>query len=397
MRGYLAGMFGASHAVSSGSGWFMRAFGGRTHAGVSVSEFTAMNLTVVYRAVSLIADSLAMMPLNLYRRTDDGREEARNHPTYRAIHSAPNEEMTSFIWRQTQQHHTLLWGNGYAAIERNGRGQGIGLVPLLPDRTRPVKQTGRPFHYTTVVDGEHLQLHPDDVVHIPALGFDGIQGYSPIFMARQAIGMAFAMEEFGAKFFKNDAKSGGFIHYPGQLSEPARKNMQDSLQKQGGLDNAHRVKILEEGAKFVQTSIPPDDAQFLGSREFQIAEVARLYGVPLHMLQSHEKSTAWGSGLEEMTQGFLTFTLGTWLERWEQELNRKLLLPSEQQEYFVKFNANALLRGTPATRAEFYTKALAGKAWMDVNEVRAKEDLKKLDERQLGTLNGGAGQTGDFE
>lgn len=380
---YLSGIFGPSHSVSGNDSWVHRLIGGGpTHAGVRVSEFTALNLTVVYRAISLISDSIGMLPLQLFRRTDKGQVEAREHPTYRAIYSAPNEQMTSFIWRQTQQQHALLWGNGYAAVERNGRGQAIGQVPLLPDRTRLEVPHGKDPRYVTTAGGKPVEMHPDDVIHIPALGFDGLQGYSPIYMARQAIGLGLAMEEFGGKFFKNDAKSGGFIHYPGQLGEAGRKNLQDSLQKQGGLDGAHRVKILEEGAKFVQTTIPPEDAQFLGSREFQIAEVARLYGVPLHMLQSHEKSTSWGSGLEEMTQAFIIFTLGPWLTRWEQELERKLLLPSEQEEFFIKFNVNALMRGTAQSRAEFYAKALGGKPWMEVNEVREKEDLNRLDKPQ---------------
>lgn len=380
---YLSGFFGPSHSIANEGNWLVRAFGGApTHAGARVSEFTALNLTVVYRAISLISDSIGMLPCQLYRRTDKGQVEAREHPTYRAIYSAPNEQMTSFTWRQTQQQHALLWGNGYAAIERNGRGQAIGQIPLLPDRTRLDKPLGKEARYVTTVDGKPMEIHPDDVVHIPALGFDGLQGYSPIYMARQAIGLGLAMEEFGGKFFKNDAKSGGFIHYPGQLGDAGRKNLQDSLQKQGGLDGAHRVKILEEGAKFVQTTIPPEDAQFLGTREFQIAEVARLYGVPLHMLQSHEKSTSWGSGLEEMTSAFIIFTLGPWLTRWEQELERKLLLPSEQEEYFIKFNVNALMRGTAQSRAEFYAKALGGKPWMEVDEVREKEDLNRLDTPQ---------------
>ena len=375
-------MFSEVATTSDPNSWIVRAAGGgKTYAGTYVSEYTALNLPVVYRAVSLIADSLAYLPLDIYQRTGAQKKEiADQRDDYWLIHSTPNENMTSFVWRQTVQGHSLLWGNGYSWIRRNGRGVASEILPLLPDRTRPVKDPGKDLYYESNVDGERLRVNPADVLHVPALGFDGLVGYSPIYMHRQAVGMALALEEFGGKFFSNDAKSGGFIHYPGKLSEKAEKNLRESVERQGSLDNAHRVKVLEEGAKFVTTTIPPEDAQFLGTREFQIAEVARMYGVPLHMLQSHEKVTSWGSGIEEMTLGFILFTLATWLVRWEQELNRKLFLPSEQRNYFVKFNINALLRGNANSRADFYQKAI-NSGWMEPNEAREKEDMNPLPEK----------------
>lgn len=373
--------FGPSDFVSSTDSWILRAIGaGKTSAGTYVSEFTALNLPVVYRAISIIADNFATMPANIIRTEGKKRVLADDRDDYWALHSQPNENMTSFIWRQTVQSHTLLWGNGYSYVHRKKNGMAQEIIPLLPDRTRPIKMPGKDLYYETSIDGRSEKLPADDVVHIPALGFDGLKGYSPIFMARQAVGLGLALEEFGGKFFANDAKSGGFLQYPGKLGEPAIKNLADSLSnKQGGLTNAHRIKILEEGAKFVQTTIPPEDAQFLGTREFQIAEIARLYGIPLHMLQSHEKVTSWGSGIEEMTLGFVIYTLASWLKRWEEELNRKLFLPSEKRIYEVKFNINALLRGDANSRADYYDKGIKS-GWMLINEAREKEDMDPLPE-----------------
>lgn len=376
--------FGPSDVVSNPDHWIMRALGGgKTNAGTYVSEYTALNLPVIYRAVSLIADAIAYMPINIYRREGKKRILAEDREDYWVLSMRPNENMTSYVWRQSVSSHSLLWGNGYNYLSRRGNGMTREIIPLLPDRTRVVKDPGKDPYLSTTIENETLQLPLDDVAHIPALGFDGLTGYSPIYLARQAVGMAQALEEFGAKFFSNDAKSGGFIMHPGKLGDKAQKNLSDSMTtKQGGLENAHKVKILEEGAKFIQTTIPPEDAQFLGTREFQIAEVARLYGVPLHMLQSHEKVTSWGSGIEEMTLGFVIFTLAPWIARWEQELNRKLFLPSEQKIYYVKLNINALLRGDAKSRGEFYERALKN-GWMTIDEVREKEELDPLEDKDL--------------
>jgi HK97 family phage portal protein len=198
-------------------------------------------------------------------------------------------------------------------------------------------------------------------------------------MAREAVGLGLAMERFGAKFFANDTKSGGFIQYPGRLGPQAQQNLQESLDEQGGLSNAHRVKVLEEGAKFVQTTIPPEDAQFLGSREFQIAEIARIYNVPLWMIQSHEKTTSWGSGIEQMGLGFVRYTLQPWLVRWEQEANRKLFTRQEREAgYFVKFNVSALERGDTSARINYYASGIQN-GWLNRNEARAKEEMNEED------------------
>lgn len=368
--------FGPSDSVGNSGGWFVHHFGAKTEAGVSVSEWTAITLPAVYACVSIIADNLAQLPLNVYRSLPGGgREIVPDHPLQAILHDQPNDDMSSFVFRQSVSHHALLWGNGYAEIERNRRGDALALWPLYPDRTRAKKTDGNPLRYESRVNGRFVSLPAEDVMHIPALGFDGYTGYSPVAVARQAVGMGLAMEKFGAKFFANDSKSGGFLMHPGKLGDAGVKNVADGFNKQGGPDNAFKVKVLEEGMKFISTTIPPDDAQFLSSREFQVAEIARIYRVPLVLLQAMEKSTSWGSGIEQMMIGFVVWTIQPWIVRWEQELNRKLLSTDDRASgLFVKFNLNALLRGDMKARGQFY-RDLYGLGAINPNEVRALEDM----------------------
>ncbi|HTV69797.1 MAG TPA: phage portal protein [Rhizobiaceae bacterium] len=379
----------------SPDGWFVRAIGGgKTATGVAVTEYNALRLPVVYACINRISNPLAWFPLKMYRRRDDGsRTEVKGgtgrgeHPFGSRLGTRPNDLMSSRTVRKTTQSHALLWGNGYQEIERNGRGQAVGLYPLLPDRTRPVRENGEHF-FRTRIDGREHRLAPENVIHIMDQSQDGYMGVSQIAMAREAVSLGLAMEEFGGKFFANEAKSGGFLLHPGKLSPTARSNIRgpggepkaapenpaSAIQSQSGLENAHRVKVLEEGMKFVSTTIPPEDAQFLGSREFQIAEIARIFDVPLILLQSHEKTTSWGSGIEQLMIGFIRNTVGPWVDAWEQELNWKLFTEEERAEgYYVKFNMNAILRGDMKTRAEFYQK-IFGVGGFSTNMILALED-----------------------
>lgn len=382
--------YGPSDPLSSPSGWLVRGIGPKTKAGVTVSELTALSLPVVYACVNRIANPISRFPLRMYRSLSDGTRHvvtAEEHPFAALLGVRPNAHMSSRTVRKTSQGHALLWGNGYLHIERDGRHRARGLYPLHPNVTRPVKENGRHFFRSTI-NGQNVELPHEDVIHIMDQSQDGFVGMSQIAMARQAVGMGLAMEEFGAKFFANDAKSGGFLMHPGRLGPKARENIRGrdgetkrapenpaaAVEAQGGLDNAHKVKVLEEGMKFISTTIPPEDAQFLGSREFQIAEIARIYDVPLILLQSQEKQTSFGSGVEQLMIGFVRQTIDPWIDAWEQELNWKLFTDEERaQGYYVKFNMNALLRGDMKTRAEFYTR-LFGVAGINPNRIMALED-----------------------
>lgn len=381
--------YGPSDSIGQ-DGWFFRIFGGKTKAGVAVSEYSALYLPVVYACVNRIANPIANFPLEIRQRDGKGGStRVTQHPLAERIGLRPNDFMSSRTLRKTTQGHALLWGNGYQEIERNTKGEAVGLWPLLPDRTRPHRIDGR-LEYRTTIDGTTFTIDHGDIAHVMDLSHDGYIGYSQVSIARQAMGMALALEEFGAKFFANDMKSGGFLMHPGRLSPTARQNIKtpngpkaspenpaSAIEKQGGLDNAHRVKVLEEGMKFIQTTIPPEDAQFLGTREFQIAEIARMYDVPLVMLQSHEKSTSWGSGIEQLMLGFIRQTVAPWVQATEQEYDWKLFTDEEREKgLFVKFNMNALLRGDMAARAAFY-KAMF-ELGMTINQILALEDMNGI-------------------
>jgi HK97 family phage portal protein len=375
--------FGESAWMGDGSSWIVRALGQgiKTDAGIGVSEWTAITLPAVYACVSIIADAIAMLPLNVYKRRSDnkGSNLDLDHPLNTLLAEQANEDMSAFDWRQITSHHALLWGNGYAEIERTRGGDPLALWPLYPDRTFPYKPFEEPLMYRTQIFARSIMLPPDDVFHVKALGFDGYMGYSPVGVARQAVGMGLAMEKFGGKFFANDSKSGGFLLHPGKLGDNARDNVQKSFTEQGGNDNAFKVKVLEEGMKFISTTIPPDDAQFLASREFQVAEIARIYRVPLVLLQSMEKATSWGSGIEQIMIGFIVWTIQPWILRFEQELNRKLLTAKERKSgLFIKFNLRALSRGDMAARSNFY-RVMWGLGAMNPNEIREHEDMNPYD------------------
>lgn len=396
--GLFAAAFGASHSIADSNSWLVRAIGGgRTHSGAHVSEFGSLKLTPVYACVNRIANPVGRFPIKILTpKAGGGSQEVTEHPMSAGkvspISIRPNPLMSSRTLRKTVQMHALLWGNGYCEIERNNAGQAIGLWPLLPWNTTPVRD-GDKVHYRTTIDGTQFRIDQNDVIHIMDVSQDGYVGLSPVSLAREAMGMASALETFGAKFFGNDAKSGGFLMHPGRLNAAAQANLGSRkpdgeasggnspakmLERQGGLDNAHRVKVLEEGMKFIQTTIPPEDAQFLSTREFQIAEIARMFDVPLVLLQSHEKSTSWGTGIEQLMIGFVRQTIDPWVAAWEQELNWKLFTGREREQgYFVKFNMNALLRGDSAARAAFY-KSMFEVAGMSPNQICELEDMDPI-------------------
>ena len=265
---------------SIGSGWSF--LFGSTSSGKTVNERTAMQTTAVYACVRILAEAIAGLPLHVYRyRMDGGKERIPQHPLYYLLHNEPNPEMTSFVFRETLMSHLLLWGNAYAQIVRNGRGQAVALYPLLPSKMDVGRATNGELVYTYYRDydenglnpkGGYITLRKDDVLHIPGLGFDGLIGYSPIAMAKNAIGMSLATEEYGAAFFANGANPGGVLEHPGVIKDIQRVKESWNSAYQGSA-NAHRVAVLEEGMKFQAIGIPPEQAQFLETRKFQINEI----------------------------------------------------------------------------------------------------------------------------
>jgi HK97 family phage portal protein len=374
-----AAVGGGSYGGGSLDSIFLK-YIGKTNSGATVNKNTATSIPAVWSAISIIADMMAMFPCDVLQKTDKGRKEISDHRISGLFNNPPNEYMTAFTARQIAQHHALLFGNAYFEIERNNSGEAVALWPLLPEQTdvRKDRQTQSLFIRTSI-DGQTFDIPAADVLHIKGLGYDGYVGYSVLLMLRQTFGLALAQDEFAAKFFGNDAKSGGFLQHPGKLSEVATKNIEDDMNKKGGLDKAHRVKVLEEGMKFVQTTIAPEEAQFLQSRDFSVADIARVFRIPLFLLQSNEKSTSWGTGLAQQMQAFVTVTLQPWATQWEQEIKRKLLTEDEiEKGIYIKFNMRALLRGDDAGRAKLYQRGILD-GWLTRNEVRELEDMNPID------------------
>ena len=363
-------------------------FGGST-AGKSVNERTAMQMTAVYACVRVLAESVASLPLHLYRYSENGvKDKAKDHPLYFLLHDEPNPEMTSFVFRETLMTHLLLWGNAYAQIIRNGRGEIIALYPLLPDRMKVDRDQAGKLYYEYTTQGDDgayrtsrtVRLRPEDVLHIPGLGFDGIVGYSPIAMAKNAVGMAIACEEFGARFFANGAATTGVLEHPGTLKDPSR--IRDAWQSQfGGSGNAGKVAVLEEGMKYTSISIPPEQAQFLETRKFQTDEIARLFRIPPHMIGDLEHATF--SNIEHQSLEFVKYTLDPWVIRWESSLSRSLLTAEEKKAMGWKLNVDGLLRGDYATRMSGYATGIQN-GFMSVNDVRRLENMDPIPEEAGG-------------
>ena len=366
-----------------GGGWSFL-FGGTT-SGKAVNERTAMQTSAVYACVRILAESVAGLPLHVYERTAGGNKATKpSHPLYRLLHDEPNREMTSFVFRETLMSHLLLWGNAYAQIIRDGRGVPIALYPLLPDRVSVDRNNNGEIVYTYQSDKGQVKLRHENVLHIPGLGFDGLIGYSPIAMAKNSIGMALATEEYGATFFANGANPGGVLEHPGVIKPEQADRLRESWQSQFGGANAHKVAVLEEGLKFHQMSIPPEQAQFLETRKFQINEIARIFRVPPHMVGDLEKSSF--SNIEQQSLEFVKYTLDPWVVRWEQSLQQALILPSEKTTIFIKFNLDGLLRGDYQSRMQGYSTGIQN-GFMSVNDVRSLEDMNLLAAEEGGDLH----------
>ena len=365
-------------------------FGGTT-SGKSVTERSAMQMTAVYSCVRILAEAVAGLPLHLYRYKDSGgKEKAIDHPLYLLLHDEPNPEMSSFVFRETLMTHLLLWGNAYAQIIRNGKGEVVALYPLMPNKMTVDRDANGQLYYqytrsneeAPTMKGTTVNLHPSDVLHIPGLGFDGLVGYSPIAMAKNAIGMAIACEEYGAKFFANGAAPGGVLEHPGTIKDPerVRQSWQSTF---GGSGNANKIAVLEEGMKYTPIGISPEQAQFLETRKFQINEIARIFRVPPHMVGDLEKSSF--SNIEQQSLEFVKYTLEPWLIRWEQSIQRSLLSTDEKPLYFVKFNVDGLLRGDYASRMQGYATARQN-GWMSANDIRELENLDRIPTEDGGDL-----------
>lgn len=348
--------------------------------GISVTEQSAIQSSAVFRCVSILAGVVASLPFGVYRSTPDGPEPATDHPLHPVIRETPSEALTSSTFRHLKMTSLLLWGNGYARVAKKRRRDVDAPVELLflrPDKMKAERKAGRLVYTFTDDDGKTELLDAATVLHVPGLGFDGVKGESVIANAGQeAIGLSFSLERMLGQLHANAARPSGVYTQPEKLKPEALKNLKAAFRDlYEGLDNTGRTVFLDAGAKWEPMTINPVDLETLAARRFQVADIARLFGVPLFLLGETEKTTSWGSGLEEITASFVRFTVRPWLVAFEQEYNRKfrgLGLLAEGE--FVEYNLEGLLRGDSKTRAEFYASGIQN-GWLQPNEARRRENL----------------------
>jgi len=346
-----------------------------SNSGVSVDEDTALKISTVYACVKVISETVASLPLSLMKEETSGdTSKAKQHPLYSVLHDAPNNEMSSFTFREMMMTNLLLWGNAYALIKRNRNGQVIELYPLQAKSMRVERNQQSQIIYKYTDDLSTKTYTARQVLHIPAFTFDGVVGVSPITYAREAMGLALATEEFGARFFGNGARPGGVLEHPGVVKDPER--LRESWNKvYQGARNSHRVAVLEEGLKYHSIGISPEDSQFLETRQFQLTEICRLFRVPPHMVCDLSRSTF--SNIEHQSIDFVVHTIRPWLVRWEQAIKRSALSFGERDIYFARFNVDGLLRGDFNSRMSGYATARQN-GWLSANEIRVLEDMNKI-------------------
>ena len=371
-------------------------FGGETvSAGVQVTEEKALGLPAVFRAVNVVAGTIASLPIHAFRDSTTGARTpvASSHPAAKLL-ATPHPDMTQFELWETVLTHMILWGNAYLWLRRDALGRVVELWPIHPSRMRAGRTSDLKKVYK--LDGGDVELDDTRILHLPAFGYDGVCGVSPVRLAREGLGLAMAAEQYGAKLFGSGSLATGIL----QTDQRLTPDQADALQvrwraKRSGLNSAHETIVLDAGAKWTQLSIPPGDAQFLESRSFQVSEIARMFGVPPHMLMDTEKVTSWGTGIEQQSIGFVVYTLRTWIIRIEQRLSR-ILSP---QPVYAHITVEGLLRGDSAQRAAFYKQMFDMGAY-NTDEIRALEEMgpvpggdvryRPLNMGVLGTTDDGA-------
>jgi len=348
--------------------WLVDALGsGSSLAGVSVNEESAMKYSAVFACVKVLSDTIASLPLNMYERLPDGgKKRATKHWLDNVLHLAPYPGISSFRLRNALQANLSLWGNAYCQIIKTQGGK-ILLFPLLSKHMQ-------------IKDGKYIYgnktVERSEILHIPGFGFDGVIGKSTITLARESIGLGLATEEFGSQYFGAGTHPGAIVEHPGKLSQEAHDNLKKSLTKKySGLGQSHKLLLLEEGMKLQKAGIPPEDSQFLETREFQLNEICRIFRVPPHMVGDLKRATF--SNIEHQSIDFVVHTIRSWLVLWEQELTLNLLSPREQEKYFIEHKVDGLLRGDIKARYDAYATGRQN-GWLSANDIRALENMNPI-------------------
>ena len=362
---------------------------GTAESGEQVNEKSALQISTVYACVRLLANSVAQLPLHLYKIEDEEHSvKAVDHPLYNVLYRQANPEMSRFSFMEVMMTQLLLWGNAYAQIVRDGRNNILGLYPLLPENVEIDRDDkGRLYYiyhaYTNEVPGEtnkDIIFKREEILHILGLSFNGLVGFSPIAMMKNTLGTAIAVEKYGSTFFKNGAQPTGVLEFPGLVEDP-EKVREDWSKIYGGAGNAHKVAILESGMTYKPISLPPEDSQFLSTREFGVEDICRIFQVPPHMVQSLKRATF--SNIEHQSIDFVVHTLDPWLVCIEQAIVKDLLMDNEKDVYYPKFNVDGLLRGAIESRMRAYSVGITN-GFLSPNEARKKENMPPIPEEEGG-------------
>lgn len=354
--------------------------GGQSSAGVTVTPDSALRVAAVFACVRLLASTVASLPLNVYERLDRGKRKATEHPLHLTLASRPNTWQTAFEWKQMMTGHVVMRGNAYSRIVPGPRGAIDQLVPLHPDRVEVLRLSNGRLGYEVSRPGSSQKdrYGQDEVLHLRDFSTDGIKGLSRITLAREAIGSSLAAQTYGSSLWRNGARPAGAIKVPAgaKFSQRAIENLRVSWHDlHGGPHNAGRPAILEEGLEWENIGLTNEDAQWVESMKLSRSDVAMIFGVPPHMIGDTDKSTSWGSGIEEQGIGFITYTLDPWLTLWEQACGRDLL--ADPETFFVKFLLLKLLRGDVGRRYAAYAIGRQW-GWLSVNDVRELEDMNPI-------------------
>lgn len=351
--------------------------GSETKAGSKIDEYRALTLPAYFCGIQIIAGTISALPLHLYQGTGRERRKAIEHPAYDIFHTQANEFMPAMSAREAMMAHILGWGNCYAEKVYDRAGRLSEIWPIQPHRVCPEIKNGS-ILYDVSVNGRIVTLDRGSIIHIAGLGYDGIMGYSIATVARESLGLGLAMEEFGARFFGAGTHPGAIAEHPGKLSPEGAKRLQASLQeKHAGLGKSHRLLLLEEGMTLKSVGIPPEDAQFLESRRFGVAEIARWLNLPPHKLKDLERATF--SNIEQQAIEYVTDSLLPRCVKIEQNLNIQILTKSERKQgYYFKHSLEGLLRGDSEQRSKLY-QVLWGCGALSPNDIREKEDLPPID------------------
>lgn len=368
---------------SNPDAWFInQVSGAETAAGIRVDEDKTLSVPAIFAGVRLLADTIASLPLFVYRRLDRGKDLARRHQLFGLLHSSPNPEMTSFDMRELMQGHIPVWGNAYAEKVFNRRGEVAELWPLTPWRVTPRRnKSSRKLEYEVRIPenagGGKVILPSERIFHVPGFSTNGVVGHSLADMFSESIGLSLAAESYSGHFFGSGSSPGGVIEHPEKIGETAKKHVKRGWEEaHKGLNRSHRIAILEEGMKWKQTGIDPEKSQLLEARKFQVTEVSRILRVQPHLLMDLERATF--TNVEQQSLEFVIYTLRPWLVRWEQRMSLQLFTPQEREEFFPEFVVEGLLRGDIETRFKAYSTARQW-GWMSANDVREKENMNPIE------------------